>query len=380
MQTCVWGEEFYTGIDPVDEQHRTLIELFNRLSESLAISAGSGDDDPVQSVFFQLMDYTTYHFSTEVSVMQAAGLDARHTVMHRKVHADFVEQVRAMWRTRNSFSNPAEIFLSFLTAWLCLHVLGTDQAMARQLALIKRGETPANAYEIEVLRPKDKSAEAMIKALRNTYHVVSKLSFDLMAANSTLEKRVAERTAELELANEALVAANQKLEVFSQTDGLLGIANRKYFDSRLQDEWNRAIRDQVPIGLLMIDVDFFKNFNDHYGHLAGDACLQAVARAAAARVVRAGDLLARYGGEEFVVILPHADAKGAYKFALGLCQAVVSLNIPHAASAVADCVTVSIGVAAIVPDRQSTGSQALALADQALYTAKQQGRNRVCMA
>jgi diguanylate cyclase (GGDEF)-like protein len=130
----------------------------------------------------------------------------------------------------------------------------------------------------------------------------------------------------------------------------------------------------------MIDVDFFKNFNDRYGHLAGDTCLQAVARAVAGRMVRAGDLLARYGGEEFVVVLPHADAKGAYKFALSLCKAVADLRIPHAASAVADYVTVSIGVAAMVPDRQSTGSQALALADQALYTAKQHGRNRVCMA
>jgi len=161
---------------------------------------------------------------------------------------------------------------------------------------------------------------------------------------------------------------------------LLRIANRKYFDSRLNDEWNRAIREQYPIGLLMIDVDFFKNYNDHYGHLAGDACLQAIARAASVKMVRAIDLLARFGGEEFVVMLPNTDLEGAHKVALSICEAVSRLQIPHAASSVADHVTVSVGVASILPDRQSTAAEAVAAADRALYAAKQQGRNRVCLA
>jgi len=239
---------------------------------------------------------------------------------------------------------------------------------------------PEQAFDQEQLRKQDRSVEIMIKALRNTFQVLSRLSLDLISVNRSLDARVAERTAELERANESLVVANKKLEIYSQTDGLLRITNRKYFDSRLHDEWNRAIREQYAIGLLMIDVDFFKNYNDHYGHLAGDACLQAIAKAASCKIVRAIDLLARFGGEEFVVMLPNTDMDGAHKVALSICEAVSKLQIPHAASSVADHVTVSVGVASILPDRQSTADHAVAAADRALYCAKQHGRNRVCLA
>ena len=379
MQTFVWGEEFYTGFGQVDEQHHALVDLFNRLSESLTEKSGGSETD-VHFAFSQLMDYTKHHFSVEETLMRRAGIDQRHVALHLRLHDEFAEQVQAMWSARSALLNPAEIFLSFLTSWLCLHVLGVDQSLARQLKSIENGESAEQAFERERERPRDKSAEAMIKALRNTYQVVSRLSLDLIAVNRSLEQRVVERTAALQKANEALVVANQMLEVYSQTDGLLRIANRKYFDSRLSDEWNRAIRERYSIGLLMIDVDFFKNYNDHYGHLAGDACLQAVAKAASSKMVRAIDLLARFGGEEFVVMLPSTDLDGAHKVALGICQAVSRLQIPHAASSVADYVTVSVGVTAILPDRQSTTDQAVAAADQALYSAKQQGRNRVCSA
>lgn len=377
MKTFDWGEEFHTGIGPVDEQHQAFIDLFNRLGASLTEDAEAGEE-AVQLAFSELMDYAKYHFSIEQALMQQYGVDQRHVSQHLKLHDNFSDHVRAMWVVRKAPGNPVEDFLSFLTSWLCLHVLGVDQSMARQIALMQSGKTAEQAFAQELLRPADKSTEVMIMALRNTYQVVSRLSLELISANRLLEQRVAERTAELQQANAALVAANQKLEVFSQTDGFLGIANRKSFDRRLHDEWNRAIREQSPIGLLMIDVDFFKNFNDHYGHLAGDACLKAVAGAAAGRMVRSIDLLARYGGEEFVVILPHTAISGAYKVASSICEAVRELNIPHAASSVADHVTVSIGSASILPERQSSADQVVAAADQALYAAKQQGRNRVC--
>ena len=379
MQTFVWGEEFQTGIVNVDEQHHELVDLFNQLSESL-MKGEESDNDPVESTFTHLVQYAKHHFSTEETLMHRETVDSRHVDVHLKLHDDFSVQIRALWRARSALRNPAEVFLSFLTSWLCLHVLGVDQSLTRQIKLIQGGESPQRAFELEQNRPRDQSAEAMIKALRNTYHVVSQLSLELMSANHFLEERVAARTAELEQANAALTMANQKLEIYSQTDGLLGIANRNYFNTRLVEEWNRAIREQSTLGLLMIDVDFFKNYNDHYGHLEGDACLQAVARVVGARMVRSIDLLARYGGEEFVVVLPNTDSRGAYKVALGICHAVAELSIRHAASAVAPHVTVSVGVASIRPKRKSEAVQAVALADQALYSAKQQGRNRVCLA
>ena len=379
MQTFVWGDEFYTGLGRVDEQHRALVDLFNSLSDSLA-SANDWGDAPVLLAFSQLMDYAKYHFSVEQELMREFSLDQRYVTKHLHLHEEFSRQVRAMWGARASMSNPAEVFLAFLTSWLCQHVLGVDQAMARQIDLIKKGETPEAAFEREQQRPRDNSSEAMIKALRNTYQVVSKLNLELIAANQTLERRVIERTAELQKSNEALVIANQKLEIYSQTDGLLGIANRKYFDTRLKEEWSRAMREHTPLGVLMIDVDFFKNYNDHYGHQAGDACLQAVAKAASGALVRASDLLARYGGEEFVVLLPGTSLPGAHKVALGICAAVSALSIPHATSSVADHVTVSVGAASVSPGHDSFAAEAVEAADHALYAAKQQGRNRVCLA
>ncbi len=380
MQTFVWGEEFYTGVGLIDEQHHALVDLFNRLSETLAGDRQGRSEDVVQAAFGELVDYTNYHFAAEKGIMRAQAIDERHTVPHLKAHRDFTSQLHALWSVRSALGNPAETFLSFLTSWLCLHVLGVDQSLSRQIALIERGSSAAEAFDSELERPLDRSAEAMIRALRNTYHVVSQLGLELVAANRLLEARVASRTAELESTNAELVVANRKLEVYAQTDGLLGIANRKYFESRLHDEWNHAIRDQSAVGLLMIDVDYFKNYNDHYGHLAGDACLQAVARAAQGRMVRAVDLLARYGGEEFVVVLPHTSVQGATKVADSVRGAVSELGIAHAASSVADHVTVSIGVVSALPGRESTPAQALSAADRALYAAKEQGRNRVCVA
>ena len=378
MPTFVWGEEFHTGIGFVDEQHHALIDLFNQLSASFT-ERGVESEAAMQRVFAQLIDYARYHFSLEEELMRKEGVDHRHVALHVRLHDEFAEQVQAIWGARKSLGNPAEVFLNFLTSWLCLHVLGVDQSLARQIALIREGSTAEDAFEQEQLRPREKSSLAMIKALRNTYQTVSRLSLELITANRFLEQRVVARTQELQEANEALRLANQKLEIHSQTDGLLGIANRKYFDTRLEDEWHRAVREQYPVGLLMIDVDFFKNYNDHCGHVAGDVCLQAVVKAARTRMVRGSDLLARYGGEEFVVLLPNTSLHGAHTVAEGIRQAVAELDIPHPDSRVAAHVTVSIGAASILPDRQSKPGQVVLAADQALYAAKQQGRDRVCI-
>lgn len=378
MKTFVWGPEFSTGIGLVDDQHQRLVDLFNRLADALLEPEASAEAS-ITSAFHALTAYVREHFALEEGMMRVHHVDRRHIDLHVELHDQFSEQVHAMWMARGAIGNPAEVFLSFLTSWLCAHVLGTDQVLARQIQAIQAGVTPADAYARELTRPRDPSAEAMIKALRNLYQVVSRLGVDLTAANRQLEERVAARTTELRLANEALQEANHKLAVFAQTDGLLGIANRKYFDERFRDAWHRAMREREPLAVVMLDVDFFKAYNDHYGHLAGDACLQAVARAAAERVVRAVDLLARYGGEEFIVLLPNTGLDGAAKVAREICEAVSELRLPHAHSSVAAWVTLSAGAAAWTPGRDEDAAVLLAAADTALYRAKQEGRARVCL-
>lgn len=166
------------------------------------------------------------------------------------------------------------------------------------------------------------------------------------------------------------------LQELSYLDGLTGVANRRRFDEFLNHEWNHALRYTKPIAIIMMDIDFFKRYNDTLGHLAGDDALKHVAHALKNRLARRSDLLARYGGEEFTCVLPETTIADAVKFAESLRQAVYSLELPHPDSDVSSFITLSVGVAGCIP-KDDNPSNLLALADAALYRAKTLGRNRV---
>jgi diguanylate cyclase (GGDEF)-like protein len=200
-----------------------------------------------------------------------------------------------------------------------------------------------------------------------------RLRGEITQANQGLEAKVAKRTAELQ-------AANQQLEVLSNTDGLTGLSNRHRFDQVWAQEWQRAVRQGLPLAVVMIDVDHFKLYNDQFGHPAGDECLRRVAAVLAHSVRRAGELAARYGGEEFVVVLPGLDADGAPQEAERIRTEVSALGIPHTGSSAGAVVTVSLGVASRVPQREEGLYLLLQEADDALYQAKHGGRNRVGLA
>lgn len=167
------------------------------------------------------------------------------------------------------------------------------------------------------------------------------------------------------------------LRSFALLDGLTGVANRRKFDEELELNWRRSLREQSPLSVIMIDVDHFKRFNDRYGHLAGDAALQAVARALNDVIKRPYDLLARYGGEEFVCVLPSTGQVEAVQIAERMQVSVRALKIAHLDSAVEQMLTVSLGVATVVPNSETTSDALLAEADRQLYQAKQAGRARI---
>ena len=167
------------------------------------------------------------------------------------------------------------------------------------------------------------------------------------------------------------------LEEMSHIDGLTHIANRRNFDEVMDKEARRVARIPQPISLIMLDIDYFKPFNDNYGHGLGDECLVQVAKAMRGVIKRPNDLLARYGGEEFAVVLPETPLEGALKVAEDLREAVDSMNFPHAYSKVTDHVTISLGVASNEFDQEISVEDLLKQADQALYKAKKAGRNQV---
>lgn len=181
-------------------------------------------------------------------------------------------------------------------------------------------------------------------------------------------------------AEDALKKANQKLGELADKDGLTRIANRRRFDLCLDQAWRSALRRQAPVTLMLCDIDFFKQYNDTYGHQAGDACLQQVAAAIQASVLRPEDLAARYGGEEFGVILPDTGPNGGLAVAGRIADAIQALQIPHKASSVCTVITLSTGLATLVPDQAGKPGQLIAMADTALYKAKNKGRNQVVTA
>lgn len=200
----------------------------------------------------------------------------------------------------------------------------------------------------------------------------------VLGAKVRAMQRIAQMRYSLLVLTRKLDEANRELTRLSAVDGLTGIANRRSFDEALQREWRRAARKSSPVSLLIADVDYFKGFNDGYGHQLGDECLKKVAHVIAGRLRRPTDLAARYGGEEFVVVLPETDEQGAIDVAEGMRRAVEAESIKHDFSAAAPFLTISIGVASMIPARSDEDGfrDLFTQADAALYRAKRAGRNR----
>ncbi|MBB4862579.1 diguanylate cyclase (GGDEF)-like protein [Pseudomonas nitritireducens] len=279
--------------------------------------------------------------------------------------------VSAFKRQRSAF---------FFLAAFALLMLGGAMTSLRAMGIL-----PTNAFTVDGLQLG--SAMEMIVlafALADRFNVMRRekarvqeeliqaqqqLVDNLRSSEHELELRVAERTDELR-------ELNTQLEAMSLTDALTGIANRRRFDQVLQQEWGHARRSGELLALAVVDVDWFKRYNDHYGHPSGDACLRAIAQALAATVSRSTDLVARYGGEEFVFLAPMTDLAGVRGMANKLLQAVEALALPHELSPLGR-VSVSIGIAASVPGQEVSAEALVQRADAALYEAKKQGRNQV---
>jgi len=220
----------------------------------------------------------------------------------------------------------------------------------------------------------DQDLERGIAAGGDDY-LVKPVSYVVLHAKIRAMRRIEEMRQKLLGLTAQLATANRELELLSRQDGLTGIANRRHFDECLAEEHRRAERTREPLGLILCDVDYFKPYNDQYGHQAGDECLKQVARALQASCHRPADLVARYGGEEFAMILPNTTTDGVRHVAETMRSTVAVLNLPHAKSTAAGHVSISAGAAVLESGPVIPHEQLLARADEALYRAKSQGRN-----
>jgi diguanylate cyclase (GGDEF)-like protein len=241
-----------------------------------------------------------------------------------------------------------------------------------------------NDYKLKIELTRQKLITSAVSALRSYRDIVTieqqrqqlaetleslqQAKQELEDYNRTLEMKVAERTAALE-------SVNQELHRMATLDGLTMVPNRRRFDEYWLEQWQLLSHQNRPLSLLLIDVDYFKNYNDFYGHLAGDDCLVRVASAIQSVLHRPTDLVARYGGEEFAVILPCTPVEGAVRIAEAIMNRVNALGIPHANSLASDRITISIGVSQVHPQTDISPQTPIALTDKALYQAKFSGRN-----
>ncbi|MEE8574233.1 MAG: diguanylate cyclase, partial [Thermodesulfobacteriota bacterium] len=197
----------------------------------------------------------------------------------------------------------------------------------------------------------------------------------ILFINRTLKKRVSEQTKKIRLQLEEKLKTEEKLRELTYFDDLTGVGNRRSYNKAIDSEWNRAKRRGTILSVIMVDIDYFKPYNDLFGHIAGDECLRKIAQAIKSVITRSGDLVARYGGEEFIVILPDSDNEMASKLAEKLREKVESLEIRHPDSEEFGVVTISLGVATMIPKEEGAPDELVSAADNELYKAKKAGRN-----
>ncbi|MBE9127213.1 MULTISPECIES: diguanylate cyclase domain-containing protein [unclassified Coleofasciculus] len=242
-------------------------------------------------------------------------------------------------------------------------------ALSQTAVVVKGFELGAVDY---ITKP---TQQEIILARVITHLTIQKLRHSLQSQNVQLQQEIHQRQqAEADLQN-----ANQQLRRLATLDGLTEVANRRRFDEYLNQYWRISCREKWWLSLLLCDVDFFKLYNDAKGHQSGDECLKAVARSLSCAVKRPADLVARYGGEEFAVILPNTPGDGALRVAELIQASLKQLLLPHPRSPISEYVTLSSGVASVIPSRKYSPEALIAAADRALYQAKEAGRDRAVL-
>lgn len=272
------------------------------------------------------------------------------------------------------------------------HQIMQQQTISRLVVTGDDGELCGIITQSSVLQVLDTTEmHTLVSILQQ---VLEQRTEKLTQVNQSLQKLVAERleieaallesearyralaTQQAELCQQ-LAIANQELQRLATSDSLTGLANRRHFDDYFQQQWRILARENAPLSLILCDVDYFKNYNDTYGHQAGDNCLRKIANMLSNSVSRPADLVARYGGEEFIILLPNTQIIGAIHVAQKIRLGVKSLQIPHINSQTSEHVTLSLGVATTIPDLEDDSADLIAAADSALYKAKFYGRDRV---
>lgn len=364
MPAFTWDEHFITHIEEVDDQHHHLVDLINRYGSYIASDECSLE--MIHELLESLADYAVYHFQEEELLMKQVGICSAHFEQHASDHKVFSEEVKSLKEgLKTADKEYATNILNFLTHWLAFHILGEDQLMACQMALIKQGVAPNDALR-QALEKGNDATEPLLNALSGLFRQVSDRNKQLKELNQTLEERVKERTLQLE-------EANQELEVLAMTDVLTGLPNRRQSLRLFGAYWDEHVQFKTPLSCMMIDADHFKEVNDTHGHDQGDKVLIELSRCLQ-ESIRTDDTVARLGGDEFLVICPNTNEEGASILAENLLSNVNALCVSTGTGHWIG--SISVGVATSNSEVKHV-EQLLKLADDQVYIAKSRGKNQV---
>lgn len=360
-----WNKNFDTGHALIDEQHRRLVHLLNELANTLI------DDEfaVVNRAFDELADYANRHFDEEEAIWSNYFSDDSWFSSHQFSHATFLPKVIELKEQEadKPLSDVVEQIIKFLIRWLAFHIIDNDKRMAIAVSAMESG---ASIEEAKVIADKKMSGSMrlLIETVLTMYDGLSSRTLDLLRERKARSK-----------AEEELKEANKKLEELSITDQLTGLHNRRYLESVFEHESRRALRNKLLLTYYLIDIDFFKNFNDNYGHLEGDSALKQVAHRLKEVCRRPSDFVFRIGGEEFGIFSTNRTEDAAASFGEIIRKSIEDLKIPHRHSKVSKYVTVSLGGVCRIPSPEGALNKYVEIADKRLYIAKSSGRNRVIM-
>lgn len=362
IEVFPWNKSFETGIASIDEQHKTLIVLINRLVNTLV----HNEAPAVNEAFAELAAYADYHFAAEEKVWAEHLQDDAWVSAHQKNHTSFLPQVLAI-KDQNPdkpLHDVVEDIVRFLIRWLAFHIIDEDKRLAIAIQAMAGGATIAEAkYRAE--EEVNDSVSLLIDIVLNMYDNLSSRTLSLM------RERRARMAAEAELRE-----ANRQLETLSITDQLTGLYNRRHFEEVFNRELHRARRDQQYMTVLLFDIDHFKRLNDRYGHAMGDQALRQVGKALQGLCQQDNAFAFRVGGEEFAMLSSGVVSDVAASAARVL-TGIAALQIPNQDSDVADYLTLSLGAVSVIPAADDSLDRLMSVADQRLYQAKRQGRNCV---
>ncbi len=362
MDLFQWNEAFEIGFSTIDEQHHHLVDVTNQFGDLLAEDGVIPQD--TDDLLEELLSYTTYHFKEEEDLMLRAGVDNRHIQQHQQKHQQFFQDVFIQQRQCSPGTPLMEKDLfEYLINWLIFHILGCDRNMARQISMIEKGASAAEAYQAEE-QGLDVATQTLLSALTNLFNQVSDRNRQLAEFNQTLELKVEKRT-------QALFQANQKLEKLSITDALTGLTNRRFAMQTLTSLWK--ISKSMDLGCMLVDADNFKEINDTYGHDAGDVVLRNLAKKLQ-DAMRTDDIVCRLGGDEFLIICPDTDAEGLIHVANQMHAQVVRENISFRGGVWQSSISVGL---ALKTAAMGKPEDLIKEADNGVYASKKSGRNCV---